>query len=138
MDIFWKNGSIFKSVTRESVPIGQFGILLVFIAIVAMLFHKNFDFMGNIYISPMSFILILTFGFSMYYLYKNQNVDKNQINSETYSQESLTKAFRNYFIAAFVIVGAAFFLVSTSDDLSVKMNWEHGFVGTQFLSLCTS
>ena len=138
LDIFWKNGSIFKSVTRQSVPIGQFGILLVFIAIVAMLFHKNFDFMGNIYISPMSFLLILTFGFSMYYLYKNQNVDKNQINSETYSQESLTKAFRNYFIAAFVIVGAAFFLVSTSDDLSVKMNWEHGFVGTQFLALCTS
>ena len=37
-----------------------------------------------------------------------------------------------------VIVAAAFLLVYTSDSLSVKMNWEHGFVGTQFLALCTS
>ena len=58
--------------------------------------------------------------------------------SKNPNKKSLSLTLRNYFIAAFVIVGAAFFLVSTSDDLSVKMNWEHGFVGTQFLALCTS
>ena len=136
LDIFWKNGSIFKSVTNQSIPVGLFGIFLVFISIVAILFHKNFDLFGDFYLSPISIILIMVFGFSMYYLFKNQ--DSSTDLKESYANSSLYGAFRNYFIAASVIVAAAFLLVYTSDSLSVKMNWEHGFVGTQFLALCTS
>ena len=136
--IFWKNASVFKSVTRDVIPIGIFGILLGFISIVGILLHRNFAFMETFLISPISILLICIFVFSMYYIYKNGHNSDAIGDPKPYTEDSLFRASILYVISAFIVVVAAIFLVQTADSLSVKMNWDHGFVGTQFLAVCTS
>ena len=136
--ILWKDASIFKSVTKNVIPMGIFGILLGFISIVGILIHRNFTFMETFLISPISIILIGIFVFSMYYIYKNGHNPDSLVDEEPYTQDSLFRASVLYGISAFIVVVAAIFLVQTADSLSIKMNWVHGFVGTQFLAVCTS
>lgn len=138
LDILWRNGSIFRSVSKESIYMGFLGILLMAIPIIGILVHKNFNFLQIFPLSPITLILLVAFTLSLYFLYKKEKPDDDFSDSESYMQESLFKSFMIYFIAATAVVVAAIFLARIGDAIAIKMDVSHGIVGTQFLALCTS
>ena len=138
IDLLWRNGSIFSGLGIRVALVGVLGVLVIGGAASAMLIHSHTDFMSNMIISPMSVIVLLVFLAALFTIYREEKYSVDEASNVNYSDESLSKAFIVYGIAALVVVGSAIWLAQTGDALADEMGWGKSFVGTQFLALSTS
>ena len=142
LDIAWRNGPILNSVSTTSVLVGGFGIAIITLAALAVIYHGTTTTMSAWYISPFSVALLLVFFWAMYMIYRSGKTTQADASEHTadisYTDDSLVRTIAIYIAAAAVVVGTAIWLAQIGDRIGVKMGWEASFVGTQFLALITS
>lgn len=138
MDLVWRNGPILTAVGSASIVVGALGIAAIAAAVAAILIHSQTPWASEWPVSPMSFVILLVFLVGMFLIYRHEGSPQGHGGGPQYSDESLTRAFITYSMAAGAIVGAAVVLAHTGDRLAEEMGWEASFVGTQFLALSTS
>lgn len=144
MDVFWWNRHLLNHVGMSSVVVGTLGIMVIALGGMAVLLHDMTAAMDGWPISPLSVVLIVGFAFAMYFIYRfEQNQDDGESRKagdeqERYASARLPRHFVIYTVAALVVVGAAVWLSSVSDELAVAMGWDASFMGTQFLAAATS
>ena len=138
IDILWRNGSIISGLGVSVGIVGILGVLVIGVAASSILIHVHTDFMSDLIVSPMSFVVLVVFILALYAIYREEKSSDSEDVDVDYSDESLTRAFFIYGIAALIVVGAAIWLAQTGNGIANEMGWGKSFVGTQFLALSTS
>lgn len=138
LDLLWRKGSILATLGSSVALVGLLGSIVILIAGAGILIHSSMDLTPNLPISPVSILLGIVFVVALFAIYREEQKSDSDESEQDYTENSLTKAFIIYGIAAFVVVVAAVRLAYTGEGLSEAMGWERSFVGTQFLALSTS
>ena len=138
IDLLWKKGSILSGLGVSVGLVGVLGVLVIGVAASSVLIHMHTDFMSGLVVSPMSFVVLVVFVLALYAIYREEKTSDAKDVDVDYSDESLTKAFLIYGVAAVVVVGSAVWLAQTGNGIADEMGWGKSFVGTQFLALSTS
>ena len=137
LDFFWRDGPLLNRVSYSAVLIGALGVLIIGFAATSIFVHQEAAFANGFAMSPLSFVLLLTFAAAMYILYRAEQGNPSG-EEEAEPAQSLGRAFGVYGISATVVVGAAVWLAFVGDALAEELGLERSFIGTQFLALSTS
>ena len=135
LDFFWRDGPLLNRVSMTAVLIAALGILTIGIAASGIFIHHEIEFASDSIISPVSILILGTFVFAMWMLYRS---DESSTGSNSKPASSLRKALLVYGVAASTVVVAAIWLAYTGDSLAEELGLERSFIGTQFLALSTS
>ena len=138
LDIIWRRGPILSSLGSGVPLVGVLGVAVVGVAACGIIIHQSISFASGWFVSPVSVVLILVFVAALYAIYKEEKNSDTTEEEHDYSDNSLTRAFVIYGVAAAIVVCAAILLAGTGEGLSEAMGWDRSFVGTQFLALSTS
>tara|TARA_Y100000590_G_scaffold470557_1_gene666316 strand:+ start:865 stop:1878 length:1014 start_codon:yes stop_codon:yes gene_type:complete len=140
-DFFWRGLPIMHTVERSTVILGLFSLVAILITstIISVESFSTYEFsLFGLMISPFSIFIILFFIYAMYSVYKSDRNEDSVNNESVKVSRRLVFAINKYLIAAIVTFAAASLLSYSGDNLSILMNWNKGFVGTQFLAIATS
>jgi cation:H+ antiporter len=139
LDFFWRDGPLLNRVSATAVLIGALGILAIGFAAAGIYIHHEVDFASGLYISPLSFGVILVFIAAMWILYRTERASRGGISeAEDQPRHTMRRATTVYALSAATVVAAAIWLASTGDAIAEEFDLERSFIGTQFLALSTS
>ncbi|CAD7781146.1 Carbonic anhydrase [Candidatus Methanoperedenaceae archaeon GB50] len=113
----------------------SFGILMLAVAGVNILLGQHLAF-G--WISGGSLILFFLYPLAMFFIYKAERLIEQKELNENYRDISLSHAFKNFALNAFIILIAATWLPKVGNDLAVATSLGQTFVGSIFIAISTS
>lgn len=143
LDYFVPGKSLSSVVTKSHVLAGFFGIILIIIAIIGIIYG---DLMPDIgWFSTFPVILILIYLITIRIIYKNDQKLKTILNlnekidyREKYNGINLRTAFRRYLFNASLVIIGALLLPYFADNLATETGMSESFVGTLLVAATTS
>jgi len=132
------NRPITSLVKPSHLLTGLFGIVLVSIAGLAILFSNRVPNWG--WISPFSAALLLAYlvAIAMIYRFEKADVQSSVVNLPKATQAEWRRTVRNYGLHALVVVTAALFLPHLGNRIATLSGINNTFFGTVFLAASTS
>jgi len=128
-------GSLLRQVKSNHFFSISFAILMLLLAGVNILLGQHLAF-G--WISGGSLILFFLYPLAMFFIYKAERLIEQKKLNENYRDISLSHAFKNFALNAFIILIAATWLPKVGNDLAVATGLGQTFVGSIFIAISTS
>lgn len=143
LDYFVPHKPLSSAVTKGHAVAGFFGIFLLTLAVVSIVFSRIFPVVA--WISSSSILMIVLYLVSMRIIYKNERRQHSTdvANTPTLVQESeknipLKVAIKRYILFALIVIAAAIALPFFADHLAQKTGLNQSFVGTLLVAATTS
>ena len=139
LDLYWRKGPLLRRATATPAVVGLLGVAVTAVAAIGMFVHAATDWFSTWTVSPFTIVLGAAFATAMYLIYRVDRSEKRpRAAADRYAETSLAEAGVLYAVSAAVVIGAAVWLARTGEGITLAMNWDASFVGTQFLAVCTS
>ncbi len=138
LDYFVRGKPISSVVTKSHILAGFFGILLITITVIVIVFGEKIPVLG--WISSSSFLLIILYLVSVHIIFKNEQRNTLHLSAAGYTVHdiSLAMAIRRYVFFALLVIAAAVALPYFADRLAEMAGLSKSFVGTFLVAATTS
>lgn len=116
---------------------GLYGIILVSIVGLALLFGTKMPKLFNV--SFFSVLIVVVYLISIYHIYLFDSKDRNvELVKENYSKDSIKSIVFKYIVNAIIVTASAVFLPYFGEKLSIDWGVSKTFFGTLFIAASTS
>lgn len=143
LDFFVPGKRLSSIVTKSHVIAGFFGIFLITLVVISIVFDSIFPIIG--WFSSSSILLIILYLIAIRIIFKNEQhiaakTDSNLIPlvHKTHKDISLQLAIKRYVLFAIIVVAAAIALPYFADHLATEAGLSKSFVGTLLVAATTS
>jgi len=138
VDVFYRQGSLYKEVGPGHVVSAGFGVVLLATAGLAVVLGGQRMMPSIGHISVASLLLLVVYLVAMRTIYLIEQHHPARTGEATPQSMTLKAALMGYGMASSVIVGAGIWLPIIGVELARLMGWTHSFVGTLFIAFATT
>ncbi|MCR4394139.1 MAG: hypothetical protein NUV31_07205 [Dehalococcoidales bacterium] len=138
LDMVSRSGSIMPAVGKGQKLAGWYGIILVALIAIPLLFHSLADIRLG-WLGWTTPIIILIYLFSIRQIFLSEKKNPAVINDQSkYEVHSLQRTFILFSISALFIIGAGIWLATIGEDISRITGLGESFVGSILISFTTT
>jgi cation:H+ antiporter len=143
LDLLSKNRPVSHMVHEGHILSAGFGIVLVGLAVVDMLFGKYLPVLTLLNsIDPISlvFIVVYLIAIRIIFNFERQRVEDfaGEIADLTHTEKSLARSVTIFVLNSILIVGSACYLPALGEEIAKTTGWGESFIGSSFIAITTS